>query len=107
MNREIISKNGTANTLRPYRISQNQKLFIVAIPEKESFNTTYEFEYWTDAMEKVPVYQQLIKKYENIDEKGRIMIYIACGCVLCLICLLCTCCCVFMKSRKDGTLKVQ
>ena len=103
----MIPNNGTAGLLRPYKIDQSNKLLVVAVPEKESFNTTYEFEYWTDAKEKVPIYESLIKKYETIDDRGKIMLYIALGCILCLICLLCTCCCVYLNSRKDGTLKVQ
>lgn len=61
MTREIIPNNGTANLVRPYKIDQNSKLLIVAIPDAESFNTTYEFEYWTDATQKIPIYESLLK----------------------------------------------
>lgn len=70
MTREIIPKNGTANLVRPYKISQDQKLLITVIPDAESYNTTYEFEYWTDATEKIPIYETILLNYENIDEKG-------------------------------------
>ena len=45
----VIPGNATVKVNKEFTIDQSISYIITAVPKYNSYNTTYEFEYWTDA----------------------------------------------------------
>jgi len=52
----MVPGNSTVKVDSEFTIDQSISYIITAVPKYNSYNTTYEFEYWTDATEKYPFY---------------------------------------------------
>lgn len=78
-----------------YSIDQGAKFIVTAVPMKDSEETGFEFQYYTDGK----AYDQLLMYYHKFfkqNEQGEMLLYIAAGCAVLFVCIIicCICCCI-------------
>lgn len=76
--------------IRPARINQNYlveqstSIILIAVPSLNSYNTSFEFSYYTDAKDKYSTSEILLMKFKNKDSTTMSVIYVI-GAVIILI----------------------
>jgi len=91
----LEAKNSTVKIDVEYKLKASEYFIIVAVPDKNNYETKYEFEYWTDA-EKYPWYELTYYEWFKKHHYGptvEIMV-IACLGLIMLLCLVAICCCI-------------
>jgi hypothetical protein len=86
----LVEKNRTIELNQKYEIDQSLNYIVTAIPEYNSYNTSFSFEYSTDGTE-YPWYELYYYQWFLKHPNGMVMLYIAGAIAACLVCLFCCC----------------
>jgi len=101
----LVDNNSSVQAGQEFMIDQSLNYIITTVPQYNSYNTSFTFEYYTDGAE-YPWYELYYYQFFTKNPNGEKMLYIAYACAGMFVCLFCCCfgccvhrCCCKSKSR--------
>ena len=103
MTTSLVPYNRTVKLGEEFKIDQSSNLIVTMIPKEDSYNTTYSFEYWTDATNTYPWYELYYFQWFVKPKNGYKMMMVAGACaalfILILLCCFGYCCHLAFRSK--------